>query len=143
MKRLLTFAVLALSLLVSAVPARAEGGLPGPSLFPCKLNVGASFYVNRQPAQAGPWYLYWPLEAHFVVPAPTGYPYWPSPMALPGMGGPAGMAGPAPAGPMLAPAPVAPAPVPAPPAPAPGEPPLAPSAFRPAGYSVPSYWYGR
>jgi hypothetical protein len=29
---------------------------------------------------AGPWYSYWPLEAHFQVPAPTGYPYWPSPM---------------------------------------------------------------
>src|SRR5207302_9663105 len=28
-----------------------------------------------------PWYSYWPLEAHFQVPAPTGYPYWPSPMA--------------------------------------------------------------
>jgi hypothetical protein len=30
---------------------------------------------------AAPWYSYWPLEAHFQVPAPTGYPYWPSPMA--------------------------------------------------------------
>jgi hypothetical protein len=29
---------------------------------------------------AGPWYSYWPLEAHFQVPAPTGFPYWPSPM---------------------------------------------------------------
>ena len=28
-----------------------------------------------------PWYTYWPLEAHFQVPAPTGYPFWPSPMA--------------------------------------------------------------
>jgi hypothetical protein len=28
----------------------------------------------------GPWYSYWPLEAHFQVPAPTGYQYWPSPM---------------------------------------------------------------
>jgi hypothetical protein len=28
----------------------------------------------------GPWYTYWPLEAHFQTPAPTGYPYWPSPM---------------------------------------------------------------
>jgi hypothetical protein len=34
-------------------------------------------------AQLGPWYLYWPLEAHYQVPAPTGYPYWPAPMALP------------------------------------------------------------
>ena len=28
----------------------------------------------------GPWYTYWPLEAHFQTPAPTGYPYWPSPL---------------------------------------------------------------
>src|SRR5262245_58872104 len=27
-------------------------------------------------AQVGPWYLYWPLEAHFQVPAPVDhYPY--------------------------------------------------------------------
>ena len=32
--------------------------------------------------QAGPWYLYWPLEAHFQNPAPIGYPFWPSPMGL-------------------------------------------------------------
>lgn len=31
----------------------------------------------------GPWYQYWPYEAHFVTPAPTGFPYWPSPMTLP------------------------------------------------------------
>src|SRR5262249_37442570 len=28
----------------------------------------------------GPCSSYWPLEAHFQVPAPTGYPYWPAPM---------------------------------------------------------------
>ena len=33
----------------------------------------------------GPWYSYWPLEAHFQTPAPTGYPYWPSPMGMGGM----------------------------------------------------------
>src|SRR5262249_27787555 len=27
-----------------------------------------------------PWYTYWPLEAQFQTPAPTGFPYWPSPM---------------------------------------------------------------
>jgi hypothetical protein len=30
----------------------------------------------------GPWYLYWPYEAHFNAPAPVpgggGYPYWPT-----------------------------------------------------------------
>ncbi len=32
--------------------------------------------------QAGPWYLYWPMEAHFQVPAPGAVPYF-SPMTLP------------------------------------------------------------
>jgi hypothetical protein len=26
-------------------------------------------------AQAGPWYLYWPLAAHFQTPPPMGYPF--------------------------------------------------------------------
>jgi hypothetical protein len=38
------------------------------------------------PAQAGPWYLYWPMEAHFNTPAPTGYPYWPGPQTMPQSG---------------------------------------------------------
>jgi hypothetical protein len=29
---------------------------------------------------AAPWYTYWPQDAHFQSPAPTGYPYWPSGM---------------------------------------------------------------
>jgi hypothetical protein len=28
---------------------------------------------------AGPWYTYYPYQAHFQTPAPTGYPYWPGP----------------------------------------------------------------
>ena len=36
----------------------------------------------------GPWYLYWPQDAHFQTPAPTGYPFWPSAMTVqPGFGG--------------------------------------------------------
>jgi hypothetical protein len=31
----------------------------------------------------GPWYLYWPLEAHFQAPAVPSFPYWPAPMTLP------------------------------------------------------------
>ena len=31
--------------------------------------------------QLAPWYNYWPLQAHFNAPAPTGYPYWPAPQA--------------------------------------------------------------
>jgi hypothetical protein len=33
--------------------------------------------------QLAPWYLYWPMEAHFQVAAPTGYPYWPAAMTPP------------------------------------------------------------
>jgi hypothetical protein len=33
--------------------------------------------------QLGPWYNYWPLEAHFQVPAIPQYPYWPAPQTLP------------------------------------------------------------
>ena len=33
--------------------------------------------------QLAPWYLYWPMAAHFQVAAPTGYPYWPAPMTPP------------------------------------------------------------
>ena len=90
-------ALLALPLL--AVAARAEGW-SGPGSANLGVNLG--FRVNScwgpggmaspggayapggsAPAQAGPWYLYWPMEAHFQTPAPTGYPYWPSPMTLP------------------------------------------------------------
>jgi hypothetical protein len=31
----------------------------------------------------GPWYNYWPMEAHFQVPALPQYPYWPGVMTLP------------------------------------------------------------
>jgi hypothetical protein len=26
-----------------------------------------------------PWYLYWPYDAYFQVPAPITYPFWPAP----------------------------------------------------------------
>jgi len=82
--------------------------------------------------RAGPWYLYWPLEAHFQVPAPIAYPYWPSSMTtgafhyqLP------------PPGPLHLPPPQAPPP----PAQQPQK-----AGFQPVGYyygQAPSYWYSR
>src|SRR5437879_201097 len=47
--------------------------------------------TNMDPIQLGPWYLYWPMERHFVAPAPTGYPFWPPRQGLPNLaiGGPA------------------------------------------------------
>jgi hypothetical protein len=140
MKRRLTAAALPLVLLVMATPVEAGGCWPGPGCSPWKINFGANIYVNAQQQQAGPWYLYWPMEAHFAVPAPTGYPYWPNPMTLPTQGGGLGLGGavPAPAGPILSPTPgtfTPPAPTPVPP--------VKQSTFQPAGYNVPSYWYGR
>ena len=70
----------------SAVAAQADG-----CWFPQRVDAGINFHFkvvgpgDYQVGQLGPWYLYWPMEAHFQVPAPTGYPYWPSQMSLPGM----------------------------------------------------------
>ena len=81
MKRLFGVALLALPLL--AGPARANW------CPPFKVEAGANVYFrvvstqNGLQGQAGPWYLYWPLEAHFQVPAPCSYPYWPLPQVLP------------------------------------------------------------
>lgn len=161
MKKLFGAALLALPFLTASVHATGN---------PFSLQMGGSFYIKGGPSkaspQAGPWYLYWPLEAHFVAPAPTGYPYWPSPMGLPAtaFGGPS-----CPPGVPVAPPPVAPAPAVSPtpaaptaPAPAPATRPaptaapqavpqgilppyLQPTSYYPTGYpgQVPSYWYDR
>jgi hypothetical protein len=97
MKKLILAGLLVLPLL--ALPARAQAwGCCGCGHHPWSADVGVNFYWHSQPppAQCGPWYLYWPMEAHFQVPAPTGYPYWPSAMSLPGMtpGGAAGYGAP-------------------------------------------------
>ncbi len=138
MKKLLGLALLALPLMPPSAGAN-------PCLFPFgyKIETGGNLYFRILPleanaAQLGPWYLYWPMEAHFVAPAPTGYPYWPGPQTLPPaatLGGPA-------APPPVAPAPVAPVvPGPAPiPAPTPTAP---PPTVTPTSYVVPSYWYDR
>ncbi len=55
----------------------------------CGGNCGYGGGLN---GPVGPWYLYWPLEAHFNAPALPQYPYWPAPMGMaPGapIGGPA------------------------------------------------------
>jgi hypothetical protein len=87
--------------------------------------------------QAGPWYTYWPYQAHFQIPSPLGFPFWPGPTAA--------------AGPQFLP--------PAPPPPGPPGTPMPPrtGGFQPVGYDyssfqpagayyygqAPSYWYGR
>jgi hypothetical protein len=46
--------------------------------------AGAPAGQGGQPGVLGPWYLYWPLEAHFITPAHPQFPYWPSPQTLHG-----------------------------------------------------------
>jgi hypothetical protein len=142
MKKWFGVALLALPLLASSVRA-GDCCLP----FNFKFGVGAHLSICPNhcgcPQQCGPWYLYWPLEAHFQVPAMPQYPYWPSPMGLaPGVAIP----GPATAGPAMGCCPPQ------------GGPPIAyapPAATQPANFhapavqavgyyqQVPSYWYGR
>ncbi len=144
MKKVFGVALLALPFL--AVSVQAEG-------WPFNVQAGGSFYLKGGPCcspQAGPWYLYWPLEGHFVAPAPTGYPYWPGPQVLPQatIGGPAVPPPPPPAAlppPGVVPAPAAVAPAP-PAAPQIAVPPyLQPTSYNPTSYmgQVPSYWYDR
>jgi hypothetical protein len=38
---------------------------------------------GNEPPPLGPWYNYWPLEAHFQVPAMPEYPYWGAPQTMP------------------------------------------------------------
>lgn len=73
MKKMLTALVLTLPVL--AVPGQASAS------FKIEFSGGAGINIYC-PGQAGPWYKYWPYEAHFMTPAPTGYPFYPQPMAL-------------------------------------------------------------
>jgi hypothetical protein len=97
MKRLLGLAIL--GLVLSAVPVHASGfGGWGPGWFDFNGNAygqwgrgappggyggGPGGGPAPTPTVLGPWYNYWPLEAHFQVPAMPQYPYWPAPMTLP------------------------------------------------------------
>ena len=137
MKKMILAGLLTAALLVVSSPARAAG-------WPCcpyKIDAGVKVWFNVNPAngccpQAGPWYLYWPMEAHFVNPAPVPYPFWPSQMSLPGMQ-PANGGMPPPA--VVPPGQVPPRMEPVPPNN------LKPSVYQPVGYfgEAPSYWYGR
>src|ERR1700677_742137 len=126
MKNRFGVALLALPLL--AVAARADDPFaPG---LPFRIEAGGNLYChvytrqNGWGCQLGPWYSYWPLEAHFQTPALPYYPYWPAPQAIvPGPTCPPG----------------APAPVPAPAAPAPAPAPR-PAVFRPVVYDQFGYY---
>src|SRR6202021_728069 len=84
--------------------------------------------------QLGPWYNYWPLEAHFQTPALPYYPYWPAPPPP----APGGTAATIPA-PNCPPAGAAPVPAPAAAAAQPAANPR-PVYFRPVGYDQYGYY---
>jgi hypothetical protein len=103
-KKIFLAALLALPL--AATASRAEDGcnwgfcFSGAAIPACRMNLHFS-NPCCQPGSGGgcfgpppfaPWYLYYPYEAHFQTPAPTGYPYWPMPQTPPpgtfGYGGP-------------------------------------------------------
>lgn len=120
MKLLWKACLLAAPLLALPAEVNASGG----NGFQICLGVGwnrwnpcAGSGGGCGPAQAGPWYTYWPYEAHFQTPAMPQFPYWPGPMTSPIAGG-HGCA------PMIAPP--------------------TPSPIQGVGYysQWPSYWYG-
>jgi hypothetical protein len=81
MKRMIVAAVLGLFL--AAGSALAEGFCTGPGCVRASGGVSIQWgYPNS--GVLGPWYLYWPYEAHFVTPAHPQFPYWPSNQVLPG-----------------------------------------------------------
>lgn len=76
------FALVALVALLVPLVAEAQIGTRGYQLrFNMRGNFtspqGGLFGSTAGLPQLGPWYLYWPLEAHFQTPAPPAYPYWP------------------------------------------------------------------
>lgn len=84
MKNLLRVSGLGLALFALTTPAHAWG-LDG---FPYKVETGANVYFRvtkypQQNQQLGPWYLYWPLESHFQMQAPSAAPNYPRPLTLP------------------------------------------------------------
>jgi hypothetical protein len=125
MRSLVRACLVALPLL--ATPSLARAWCLPPTKVDCGVNCHLNGYIGNwnMAAQLGPWYLYWPYNAHFQTPAPVGgWPYWPAAVAAV----PAGQGAP-PSGQMPK-----------------VEPTFFPSGgFQPTGYSVqaPSYWYGR
>jgi hypothetical protein len=127
---------------LAAQPAQAQQPNCVP---PMHLNGGITLNFNLfgggGMTQLGPWYQYWPYNAHFQTPPPIG----------PGMPGPSFLTLPPPMGPQQQQqqqqqqwTPPTPTPIP------PGQP--APngiqrSSFQPVGYfyngQAPTYWYGR
>ncbi|GEM_PF-5895006 len=88
-RRILLVALLPILALLMAPSAQAGGGPlaygrqanPGSKAF---WGHGIPYYPGRymNAPVASPWYLYYPYEAYFNVPAPMAYPYWPAQGAM-------------------------------------------------------------
>jgi hypothetical protein len=82
MNKLLQATLVGVVLLVCSTQAHATGCNIGPYCFDIGFKWDYHFHCGPA-AQAGPWYLYWPYEAHFQTAANPGgycnYPYWPGP----------------------------------------------------------------
>jgi hypothetical protein len=139
------FGLALLALPLAVAPARAWFCCP-----PWKIEAGCNAYLRITTCpygpgvQCGPWYNYWPLEAHFNLPAVPKYPYWPAPQVLapgvPPFPGAAPLPGAAPpGGPAPGPMPPGNNNIPMPPNGTAG-PGVVPTSFQ---SPVPSYWHGR
>jgi hypothetical protein len=144
-------------LLLSPLAARAQWGNPsGMGGYAVDSSLKFHFQVVQSGTQLGPWYLYWPLEAHFVRPAPPAYPFWPQgggnyPVFNTGAPPGGGPPGPGNFGAPVPPRPTTPMPPPNPPAPSPNTyAPQGPGYYE--GYQTvpvvfrtysPPYYYGR
>jgi hypothetical protein len=79
MRAFLRACVVAVPLL--AVPSLAQAWQCPPIIVDAGINAHCNVFVGDScmRAQLGPWYTYWPYNAHFQLPAPVGgWPYWPT-----------------------------------------------------------------
>src|SRR5438876_11751857 len=76
MRKCLTLAALAVALMAPTA-ARAFGPIAGGK------ECDQYGFRKKHAPRAAPWFLYWPYEAYFTYPAPTGVTFPPSAMVPP------------------------------------------------------------
>jgi hypothetical protein len=134
MKRAMWAALLALPFAAPGVQAQSlHDSLVPPMQLNGGLTLNFNFFGGGGRTQLGPWYQYWPYEAHFQNPPPLG----------PGLAGPSFMTLPPSMGqPQNQWTPPSPTPVPSKTSAAPQRP-----SFQQVGYfsigQAPTYWYSR
>jgi hypothetical protein len=145
MQRLLWTAVFAVLLFAPAAGAQFGQKTLPPANLDGGITLKFNLFAGGGQTQLGPWYQYWPYQAHFQMapplgssmPGPSFMTLPPSMMHQPGMMGQPAMMGQQPSW-------TPPAPTPLPPG---QNGPTQRSSFQPVGYyyygQAPSYWYGR